>query len=99
MGLKKADSASILQTPVGEIIWLAFTIQSIREAPIILKATRIWACADLISGRTGGPAMHQTGIENMLYTEILPDDTDQLGHHQAAVRDRHFGLDVDAARR
>ena len=23
--------------------------------------------------------MHQTGIENMLYTEILPDDTDQPG--------------------
>jgi len=33
---------------------LAFTILSIQEATTIPKATRIWACADVISGRTGG---------------------------------------------
>jgi hypothetical protein len=35
----------------------------------------------------------------MLYTEILPDDTDQPGITKQQFEDRHFGLDVDAARR
>jgi len=31
MGLKKADSAAILRTPVGEIIWHSFSNLSLRR--------------------------------------------------------------------